>query len=109
MNERELIPLTSYDQEPEGMTEAEAREFWDTHAITEEYLATMPPVSEEDFPPVRPERPHGRPKLPPDVMRRLKQIAWQRKMNVDVLIQELIESGLAAEEAREKDTARRSG
>jgi|SRR5581483_2930623 len=100
MNRQELIPLTSYDEVPDDMTEAEAREFWDTHAITEEYLATMPPVSEDAFPPVRPERPYGRPKLPPEVMRRLKQLAWQRKMNVDVLIQELIETGLAAEEER---------
>jgi hypothetical protein len=109
MTERELIPLTSYDQEPEGMTEAEAREFWDTHAITEEYLATMPPVPEDAFPPVRPDRPHGRPDLPRDVMRRLKQLAWERRISVDVLIQEIIEQGLAAEEARQADTARRSG
>ena len=109
MTERELIPLTSFDQEPEGMTEAEAREFWQTHSITEEYLATMPTPPEDAFPPVRPDRPHGRPNLPVDVMRRLKQIAWQRKMNVDVLIQELIESGLAAEEERQRDASRRSG
>lgn len=109
MTKPELIPLTSYDDVPDNMTEAEAREFWQTHEITEEYLATMPPVSEEDFPPVRPERPHGRPKLPPDVMRRLKQIAWQRRMNVDVLIQEIIEKGLADEEARQASAGRRSG
>ena len=104
MTQRDLIPLKSYDDEPEGMTEAEAREFWDTHEITEEYLATMPPPPEDAFPPVRPDRTSGRPKLPPGVMRRLKQLAWQRKMNVDVLIQELVEQGLAAEEERARAT-----
>jgi hypothetical protein len=102
MSKRELIPLTSYDQEPEGMTEDEAHEFWSTHAITEEYLASAPPVSEDDLPPVRPDRPHGRPDLPREVMRRLKRLAWQRRINVDVLIQELIEQGLTAEEERQR-------
>jgi hypothetical protein len=35
--ERELIPVTEPAQVLEGMTEAEAREFWDTHELTEEY------------------------------------------------------------------------
>jgi hypothetical protein len=82
------------------MTESEAREFWDTHEITEEYIATAPPVRDEDFPPVRPDRPRGRPNLPADTMRRLKEIAWQRRINVDVLIQEMIERGLVEEEER---------
>ncbi len=84
------------------MTEDEAHEFWSTHAITEEYLASAPPVSEDDLPPVRPDRPHGRPDLPREVMRRLKRLAWQRRINVDVLIQELIEQGLTAEEERQR-------
>lgn len=100
MKKQELIPLTSYDQVPPDMTEIEAREFWDTHGITEEYLASAPPVPDDDLPPVRPERPHGRPRLPSDVMRRLKDLAWQRGVNVDILIQELIEQGLDAEESR---------
>jgi hypothetical protein len=102
MTRREIIPLTSYDQVPDGMTEAEAREFWDTHGITEEYLATQPPLNDDDFPPVRPDRPHGRPNLPREVMRRLKRLAWQRRINVDLLIQELIEQGLTAEEERQR-------
>ena len=102
MSKPELIPLTSFDQEPDGMTEDEAHEFWSTHGITEEYLASAPPVSDEDLPPVRPERPHGRPNLPKDLMHRLKELAWQRGVNVDILIQELIERGLDAEESRQR-------
>jgi hypothetical protein len=41
-------------------------------------------------------------------MRRLKQLAWERRISVDVLIQEIIEKGLAAEEARQEGSARRS-
>jgi hypothetical protein len=109
MTKPELIPLTSYSEIPPDMTEAEAREFWDTHAITEEFLATAPPVSEDDLPPVRPETPRSRPQLPSPLMRRLKQLAWQRRMSVDILIQEIIEQGLAAEEERQRATGRRSG
>jgi hypothetical protein len=48
-----LIPVTDPDQVPEGMSEKEAREFWDTHELTEEYIrkAGLPP--EGVLPPVR--------------------------------------------------------
>src|SRR3954469_6986758 len=108
MNERELIPLTSYDQEPEGMTEEEAREFWDTHAITEEYLATMPPVLEDAFPPIKP-RKYVALHLKRDFFQRIKQLARLRGLKVEELLEQLVDQGLAAEEARQKDATRRSG
>jgi len=86
------------------MTEAQARAFWDTHAITEEYLASAPHASEDEFPPVRPDTPYGRPQLSAAVMRRLRRVAWQRGVNVDVLMQELLEQALATEEGRMRAT-----
>ncbi len=53
MRPKDLIPLTSIDQVPEDMTEDEAHKFWSTHEITEEYLASMPPLRDEDFPRTR--------------------------------------------------------
>lgn len=54
MSEREdLIPVTDPDQVPEGMSEEEAREFWDTHSMTEEYIRKAGPPPEGVLPPAR--------------------------------------------------------
>jgi len=100
MNKRELIPLTSYDQEPEGMTEDEAREFWDTHAITEEYLASMPPVSDDDFPPIGPPRKYQAVYLKREVFEKVRRLARERGIRVEDLIGNLVDKALAAEEER---------
>jgi hypothetical protein len=97
MKERELIPLTSYDQEPEGMTEAEAREFWDTHCFTEEYLASAPPVPEEDLPPLGPPRKWVSLHLKREVFEKVRKLARQRGVRVDDLIDTLATQALAAE------------
>jgi hypothetical protein len=100
MNKRGLIPLTSYDQEPEGMTEDEAREFWDTHAITEEYLASMPPVSDDDFPPIGPPRKYQAVYLKREVFEKVRRLARERGIRVEDLIGNLVDKALAAEEER---------
>jgi hypothetical protein len=100
MSERELIPLTSYDQVPRGMTEDEAHEFWSTHAITEEYLATMPPASDEDFPPAGQSRTYVAVHLDREAFRRARQLARRRGIGVAALLDELVEQALAAEEER---------
>lgn len=45
------IPVRNPSEVPDLATEREAREFWDTHEITEEYLESAGPVAEEDMPP----------------------------------------------------------
>src|SRR3954464_10113468 len=102
MRKKELVPLTSYDQEPEGMTEEEARELWDMHAITEEYLASAPPVSEEDFPPIRPPRKWRSLHVRSEVLGKLRRLARQRGIPVNGLIDSLATQALAAEEAAEE-------
>jgi hypothetical protein len=48
--ERKMIPLKDPKEIPELKTEEEARAFWDTHEITEEFLAKAGPVPEEELP-----------------------------------------------------------
>ncbi len=43
---------------PPDMSEEEAREFWDTHEITEEFLDKAEPVPEDMLPPARPHQAH---------------------------------------------------
>ena len=54
MTDGKLIPLRDPSEIPENMTEAEEREFWDTHEITEEFLAKAGPVPEHELPAPRP-------------------------------------------------------
>ena len=102
-----LIPLTSYDQVPDNMTEAEAREFWDTHAFTEEYIASMPPLSDDDFPPLGPPRKYQAVHLKREVFEKVRKLARKRGVQVDDLIDSLATEALAAE--GDEDRLRVSG
>lgn len=92
-----LIPLTSYDQEPEGMTEDEAHEFWSTHAFTEEYIASAPPVPEDALPPIGPPRKWVGIHLKREVFEKVRKLARKRGVRVDDLIDTLATQALAAE------------
>lgn len=99
---RELIPLTSYDQEPEGMTEDEAHEFWSTHAITEEYLASAPLVPEDALPPIGPPRKYQAVHLKREVFEKVRKLARKRGVRVDDLIDNLATQALEAEGDQER-------
>src|SRR3954471_22920269 len=96
--ERELIPVTSYDQVPEGMTEDEVHELWSTHEFTEEYIASAPPVAEDDLPPIGPP-PKWRPvHLRREVFDKARRLARARGVTINDLIDALVTQALSAEE-----------
>src|SRR4051812_22444544 len=94
----QLIPLTSYDQVPDGVTEDEAHEFWSTHAFTEEYIASAPPVPDDALPPMTPLQEYGPILLDREVFRKARWLARRRGTNVEGLIDTLVAKALAAEE-----------
>ena len=108
MTRRELIPVTSYDQVPDDMTEAEAREFWDTHEFTEAYLASAPPVPEDALPPIGPPRKYQAVYLKREVFQKVRRLARQRGVTIDELIDDLAADALAAEEKRIRGTGPRT-
>jgi hypothetical protein len=108
MRKRKLIPLTSYDQEPEGMTEDEAHEFWSTHAFTEEYIASAPPVPDDVLPPISPLQEFGPIHLSFEVFRRARWLARRRGLSVEEYVGKLIHQELAAEEKRIRGTGSRT-
>ena len=58
--DKKMIPLRAPEEVPEGMREEEAREVWDTHEITEEYLKKAGPPAKDVLPPAgEPRRPRG--------------------------------------------------
>ena len=95
-----LIPLTSYDQVPEGMTEDEAHEFWSTHAFTEEYIASAPPVPEDALPPAGQLPQYGPILLDREVFRKARWLARQRSVSIEDLIGNLVDEAVAARSRR---------
>lgn len=89
---------------PDFSTEKDAREFWDTHEITEEYLESTGPVPEEDMPPARPRAGRTRPiavRFDEDVLERLKQLADHKHKGYQTLLKEFVSERLYEEEKRE--------
>ncbi len=102
MRPKDLIPLTSIDQVPEDMTEDEAHKFWSTHEITEEYLASMPPLRDEDFPPIGQLREYGPIQLDFEVFRKARWLARQHGVSLEDLIADLVSQAIATRSYRKK-------
>jgi predicted transcriptional regulator len=99
---KKTIPLKDPKEVPEGMREAEAREFWQTHEITEEFLEKASPVSEEGLPPARSRRSFNTSiRLDEDLARRLKALAVRKGKGYQTLLKEFVLERLYEEEKRE--------
>ena len=99
-NRGEMIPLTSYDQVPDGMSEDEAHEFWSTHEITEEYLASAPPVPEDSLPPAGQLREYGPVLLDREVFRKARWLARQQGMSLETLLETLVDDAVTTTRRR---------
>lgn len=101
MEDRELIPLRDPSEIPANMTEAEEREFWDTHEITEEFLEKAGPVPEHELPTPRPRTRPVSLRLDDDVLSRLKDMARKKNKGYQTLLKEFVVERLYEEEKRE--------
>ena len=100
---RGLIPLTDPSEVPEGMSEAEARAFWDTHEVTEAYLAKSEP--DDDGPPKR-DRPKVQTRatslrLERNTTERLQRLADKKGLAYQTLLKQFVVERLYEEEKRE--------
>lgn len=88
------------------MTEAEARAFWDSHAVTDEYLATMPAPLEDGGESGRHESPsrYVAIHVQRDVFQSARELARRRGVRVDDLLQLLVEQGLSADDEQSRAT-----
>lgn len=103
MNDKKS-PVRNLSEVPGLATEKEAREFWDTHEITEEYLESAGPSTEEDLPPAQPRTTRTKPiavRFDEDVLERLKQLADHKHKGYQTLLKEFVSERLYEEEKRE--------
>lgn len=101
MSDKKITPLKDPAQVPRGMSEREAREFWDTHEITEEYLEKAGPPREGVLPSTRARTRPVSVRLDEDVLRRLKAVAESKRKGYQTMLKEFIAERLYEEEKRE--------
>lgn len=103
--EKKMIPLRDPEEVPEGMSEEKAREFWDTHEITEGYLKKAEPPPEGVLPPTdESRRPRAKSigvRFDDDVIRRLKALSDRKHKGYQTLLKEFVIERLYEEEKRE--------
>ena len=100
----EKVPVRNPSEVPDLATEREAREFWDTHEITEEYLESAGPITEQDLPPAQSRTARTKPiaiRFDEDVLERLKQLADHKHKGYQTLLKEFVSERLYEEEKRE--------
>lgn len=86
---------------PPDMSEEEAREFWDTHEITEEFLEKAGPVPEGILPPARPRTRPIAVRFDDDTLKRLRLLAEKKHKGYQTLLKEFVAERLYEEEKRE--------
>lgn len=102
MNSEDRIPLTDPSQVPSDMNEDQARKFWSSHEITEEYLKKAGPVPQEDLPGFRPRTKPISVRLDDDILRRMKKLAEIKNKGYQTLLKEFVAERLYEEEKREE-------
>jgi uncharacterized protein (DUF4415 family) len=93
--------VQSLEEIPQFASEDEEAEFWATHALSEELLAKMEPLSEEVLPPTRPRTQPISLRLDSHVLERLRALAETKNKGYQTLMKEFVVERLYEEEKRE--------
>jgi len=95
-------PLTGPEQISSNMSEARARDFWDSHEVTEEYLSKAE-LESSNLPPTR--TPTASQsinlRIETDTLSRLKSLAARKRMGYQTLLKTFLAERLYEEEKRE--------
>ena len=93
---------------PAGLSDEEQLEFWETHEITEEFLAKTEEVPADERPRPRPRDRHGTVRLDKKTVEALSALAEARGVPLQTLARELLLEGVrrARREADEQEIGR---
>jgi hypothetical protein len=99
-NRKKFEPVYDPKDVPEGLSDEEQIRFWETHDVTEEFLAKVEEVPEEERP--RP-RQWTKTVVPLDALtlERLKELAARRNVGYEALLNGFVTERLYEEERRE--------
>ncbi len=96
-----LVEINSLDEIPQFGSEEEEADFWDTHSFSEELLNSLPPVPDEELPPVRDRTKPVSVRFDADTLARLKSLARKKRKGYQTLLKEFVMERLYEEEKRE--------
>lgn len=96
-----MIEIQRLEDVPEFESEAEEREFWDTHSFSEELLEQLLEPEPDWMPPVRPRTKPVAVRFDSDTLTRLKTLARKRHKGYQTLLKEFVMERLYEEEKRE--------
>lgn len=101
MASRKMKEIKSPDEIPDFESEKEEREFWSTHALSEEYFEKAGPIPEGVLPPPRPRTRPISLRFDEDVLARVKAVAKSKHKGYQTLLKEFVVERLYEEEKRE--------
>jgi predicted DNA binding CopG/RHH family protein len=100
MNEG-IKPVNDPKEVPTGLSDEEQIEFWESHGVSEEFLAKTEQVPEEERPRPRPRTKPVSVRLDDHTIERLKTLADMRGIGYQTLLKEFVTERLYEEEKRE--------
>lgn len=98
MTGKKLTPLTDPGDIPDNMTEQEAREFWQAHSVTEEYLRRAGSVDPASLPNQDDGVRTVTVRIDADTLRRIKALARRTRTGHPELLRGLLLAGLESKE-----------
>ena len=99
MNRKRLQPVNNPEEVPEGLSDEEQVRFWETHEVTEKFLAGAEMASEDERP-----RPRTKPinvRFDNSTLTRLNALAAHRDVGYQTLLKQFVTERLYEEEKRE--------
>jgi hypothetical protein len=99
-NARKLEPVYDPKDVPKGLSDEEQIRFWETHDVTEEFLAKIEEVPEDERPRPR-ERAPFVDALDDSILNRLKEVASRRNVSYETLLNNFVAERLYEEEKRD--------
>lgn len=96
-----MIEIHRLEDVPEFASEAEEREFWDTHSFSEELLEQLREPEPDWMPPVQPRTKPLAVRFDADTIARLKALARKKHKGYQTLLKEFVMERLYEEEKRE--------
>lgn len=96
-----MKPVKQAHEVPQNMTDEQSAGFWNTHEITESFLAHARPLEGSEMPPVRTDAKTITVRFDTDTLDRLQTLARQRHKGYQTLLKQFVLERLYEEEKKQ--------
>lgn len=95
-----MKPVKTPHEVPQNMTDDESAAYWDSHEITEDFLAHARSLEESEMPPTRTEAKTITVRFDTDTLERLQHLARQKHKGYQTLLKQFVIERLYEEEKK---------